>query len=98
MARGRLSAAADDFIAGLFVPIARATGRSYSKFSRAAERSTERTRQQILCSWRRGPAHARTHVRPGEKAGMHALLSPPIEILRSRRESFPQRSRPVNVS
>lgn len=60
------SSRANDFIAGLFVPIARTTGRSYSKFS--AARSVEERARQLERNGRYY-AHSRTKARTSAGEG-----------------------------
>lgn len=64
-----------DFIAGLFVPIARTTGRSYSKFSARSVERARRPRLERNGRYYARAAHAPRNARPAGKAGIYALFA-----------------------
>lgn len=80
-----------DFIAGLFVPIARTTGRSYSKFSaRSVERASERDdhgSRETDDITRALLTHRGTHVRQGRQGYTHCSLTAGNPLTRGLKSS-----------
>ena len=81
-----------DFIAGLFVPIARTTGRSYSKFSARIGGACERARR--VYGWRETGditrallTHQGTHVRQGRQGYTHCSLTAANPLTRGLKSS-----------
>lgn len=82
-----------DFIAGLFVPIARTTGRSYSKFSARIGGACERARR-VYNGWRETGditrallTHQGTHVRQGRQGYTHCSLTAANPLTRGLKSS-----------